>query len=108
MQGQHNGGGAQASEVTVLYRLTFRDLNEIMMLRGIEASHGQSVKEIDRHDWETKLLPVMGDALRKRRHGRRRGSGANWHVDEICLKGQDRWCYLYRAIDRDGNLIARC
>ncbi len=81
------------------YRLTLRDLSEIMALRGIEVSH-EAVR-----DWEAKLLPVMGDALRKRRHGTRRGSGASWHVDETYLKVRGRWCYLYRAVDRDGNLI---
>ena len=54
------------------YRLTLRDLSEILALRGIEVSH-EAVR-----DWETKLLPVMGDELRKRRHGIRRGSGASW------------------------------
>jgi putative transposase len=44
------------------YRLTLRDLSEILLLRGIEASH-EAVR-----DWETKLLSVMGDELRKRRH----------------------------------------
>jgi len=81
------------------YRLTLRDLSEIMALRGIEVSH-EAVR-----DWEAKLLPVMGDELRKRRHGTRRGAGISWSVDETYLKVRGRWCYLYRAIDRDGNLI---
>ncbi len=80
-------------------RLTLGDLSEIMALRGIEVSH-EAVR-----DREAKLLPVMGDALRKRRHGTRRGSGVSWHVDETYLKVRGRWCYLYRAIDRDGNLV---
>ena len=81
------------------YRLTLRDLSEIMALRGIEVSH-EAVR-----DWEAKLLPMMGDALRKGRHGSRRGSGVSWQVDETYLKVRGRWCYLYRAIDRDGNLV---
>jgi transposase-like protein len=56
-------------------------------------------------DWETKLLPVMGDELRRRRHGRHRQSGRSWYVDETYLKVRGRWYYLYRAIDRDGNLV---
>src|SRR6185503_1175907 len=28
-----------------------------------------------------------------------------WHVDETYLKVRGRWCYLYRAIDRDGYLV---
>ena len=62
------------------YRLILRDLSEILALRGIEVSH-EAVR-----DWEAKLLPVMGDALRKRQYGTRRGSGTSWHVDEIYLK----------------------
>ncbi len=81
------------------YRLTLRDLSEIMALRGIEVSH-EAVR-----DWEAKLLPVMGNELRKRRHGTRRCSGASWFVDETYLKVRGRWTYLYRAVDRDGNLI---
>jgi putative transposase len=47
----------------------------------------------------------MGDELRNRRRGTRRGAGIIWYVDETYLKVRGRWCYLYRAIDRDGNLI---
>ncbi len=39
------------------YRLTLRNLSEIMALRGIEMSH-EAVR-----DWKAKLLPVMGDEL---------------------------------------------
>ena len=70
-----------------------------MALRGISVNY-EAVK-----DWEMKLLPVIGDALRKRRHGRWCGSGASWHVDDTYLKVRGRWCYLHRAIDRHGNLI---
>jgi transposase-like protein len=47
--------------------------------------------------WQTKLLPVMGEALRKPRHGIGRSSGQSWYADETDLKVQGRWCYLYRA-----------
>jgi putative transposase len=81
------------------YRLTLRDLSEIMLLRGFTVSH-ESIRR-----WEAKLLPVMGEALRKQRHGTGRSPGQSWYVDETYLKVHGHWCYLYRAIDRDGNLI---
>ena len=81
------------------YRLTLRDLSEIMLLRGLTVSH-ECIRR-----WEAKLSPVMGEALRRRRHGTRRWSGRSWYADETYLKVQGHWCYLYRAIDRDGNLI---
>ena len=81
------------------YRVTLRDLSEIVLLRGIEVSQ-EAVR-----DWETKLLPVMGEELRRRRHGKRRASGVSWYVDETYLEVRGKWAYLYRAIGRDGNLI---
>ncbi len=35
----------------------------------------------------------------------RGGCGSSWLVDETYLKVRGRWCYLYRAIGRDGNLV---
>ncbi len=62
------------------YRLTLRNLSEIMALRGIGVSY-EAVR-----GWESKLLPVMGDELRKRRFAKRRGPGTSRYVDETYLK----------------------
>jgi putative transposase len=53
-------------------------------------------------DWEHKLAPLLSDTLRRRRHG---AVGQSWYVDETYIKVQGQWCYLYRAIDRDGHLV---
>src|ERR1700730_4043582 len=66
------------------YRLTLRDLSEILLLRGIKVSN-ETVR-----DWEVKLLPVMGDELRNHRRGLRRPSGVSWYVDETYLKVRGR------------------
>src|SRR3982751_4496303 len=81
------------------YRLTMRDLSEMFLVRGIIFSY-KAVRE-----WEAKLAPLLADALRRRRHGKGGARGRHWHVDETYLKVRGRWCYLYRAIDRDGNLV---
>ena len=33
------------------------------------------------------------------------GASRSWYIDETYVKVAGRWCYLYRAIDRDGQLI---
>ena len=81
------------------YRLTLRDLAEMFLVRGITFSH-EAVRE-----WEAKLAPLLADELRRRRRGRGGARGRHWHVDETYLKVRGRRCYLYRAIDRDGNLV---
>jgi putative transposase len=81
------------------YRLTLRDLSEMFLQRGIVFSH-EAVRE-----WEAKLAPVLAGELRQRRHGRGGAGRRHWHVDETYLKVRGRWCYLYRAIDRDGQLV---
>src|ERR1700733_7818627 len=54
------------------YRLTLRNLGEVMLLRGFTVSH-ERVQQ-----WGAKLLPVMDEALHKRRHGTGRRSGQSW------------------------------
>jgi transposase-like protein len=81
------------------YRLTLRDLGEMFLVRGFVFSH-EAVR-----DWEAKLAPALADELRRRRRGRGGARGRHWHVDETYLKVRGRWCYLYRAIDRDGRLV---
>src|SRR5215213_8427686 len=81
------------------YRLTLRDLAEMFLLRGIVFSH-EAVRE-----WEAKLAPVLAGELRRRRRGKGGTGRRSWFVDETYLKVPGRWCYLYRAIDRNGDLV---
>lgn len=53
-------------------------------------------------DWETRFAPIIADQLRRKRRGQ---AGTSWHVDETSVKVHGNWCYLYHAIDRDGNLV---
>jgi transposase-like protein len=81
------------------YRLTLRDLSEMFLHRGLLFSH-EAVRE-----WEAKLTPILSDELRKRRRGKGGAGRRSWHVDETFLKVRGCWCYLYRAIDRNGDLV---
>jgi putative transposase len=80
----------------VRYKLSRRDLAEMFLDRGVVFTH-EAVRE-----WETKLAPVLSEPLRKYRRGR---VGQSWYCDETYLKVKGRGVYLYRAIDRDGNLV---
>jgi putative transposase len=53
-------------------------------------------------DWEARFAPLLTARLRAKRRGQ---GGAKWHADETYIKVDGRWCYLYRAIDREGNLV---
>jgi transposase-like protein len=68
----------------------------MFLQRGLSFTH-EAVR-----DWESKLAPLLSETLRKRRHG---AAGKSWYVDETYLKVQGQWCYLYRAIDKEGKLI---
>jgi transposase-like protein len=81
------------------YRLTLRDLAEMFLVRGFVFSH-EAVR-----DWEAKLSPVLADELRRRRRDKGGAGRRSWHVDETYLKVCGRWCFLYRAVDRHGDLV---
>lgn len=52
--------------------------------------------------WEALIAPLITQQLRKRRRGK---VGISWYVDETYVKVNGEWHSLYRAVDRDGNLI---
>ena len=80
----------------VRYKLSLRDLPEMFLERGLVFTH-EAVRE-----WEAQLAPLLSETLRKHRRGR---IGRSWYVDETFIKVKGRLVYLYRAIDRDGNLV---
>src|SRR4028118_461737 len=78
------------------YKLSLRDGAEMFLERGFVFTH-EAVRE-----WEARFAPLLADQLRARRKGE---AGRSWYVDETYVKVNGRWCYLYRAIDREGNLV---
>jgi putative transposase len=78
------------------YKLSLRDLAEMFLVRGFEFTH-EAVR-----DWEARFAPLVTEQLRARRKGK---VGRSWYTDETYVKVGGKWCYLYRAIDRDGNLV---
>jgi len=78
------------------YELRLRALAELFLERGFVFSH-ETVRA-----WEALVAPLLTEQLRARRRGK---AGVKWHTDETYVKVHGVWCYLYRAIDADGNLV---
>ena len=78
------------------YPLSLRHLSEMFLERGFAFSH-ETVRA-----WEALVAPLLTEQLRDRRKGK---AGTRWHADETYIKVGGIWCYLYRAIDADGNLV---
>lgn len=76
-------------------RPSFRDVEELLVERGIEVDH------VTIHRWVQRFTPLLIDAARPRRHP----VGGRWSVDETNVKVAGRWRYVYRAVDEHGQVI---
>jgi transposase-like protein len=78
------------------FKVSLDDVVELMAMRNISLSH-QTV-----NNWAQTFGIELGLKLREHRKGK---VGKKWHADAtyICIKGH--WYYLYRAIDKEGNLV---
>jgi IS6 family transposase len=77
------------------YNLSYRDVEELLAERGIEADH------VTVYRWVQRFTPLLADAARFAR----RSPGDRWFVDETYVKVAGVWRYVYRAIDQHGQVI---
>jgi transposase-like protein len=77
------------------YGLSYRDVEELLAERGIEADH------VTIYRWVQRFTPLLIDAARPCRHS----VGGRWFVDETYVKVAGKWRYVYRAIDQHGQVI---
>ena len=68
----------------------------MFLARGFSFTH-EAIR-----DWEARFAPLIKDQLRIKRQGQ---AGKSWYVDETYIIVHGKWCYVYRAIDHDGNLV---
>ena len=77
------------------YKLSFRDLAEMMAERGLSLAHTTIMR------WIQCYVPEF----EKRWNRFARPAGRSWRVDETYVKIRGRWTYLYRAVDKEGNTV---
>ena len=79
----------------VTYRLSYRDLVDMMAERGVYVSHSTILR------WVLRFIPEF--VKRWDRH--RRAVGCPWRADETYIPIKGEWHYLYRAVDSRGRTV---
>ncbi|MGK3111392.1 IS6 family transposase, partial [Streptomyces mordarskii] len=77
------------------FPLSFREVEELMLERGVIVSY-ETVRR-----WCPKFGQAYADGLRRRRPR----PGDKWHLDEVFIKINGELKYLWRAVDADGAVL---
>ena len=77
------------------FSLSFREVEELLLARGVVLSY-ESIRR-----WCAKFGQAYANQLRRRRPR----PGDKWHLDEVFLKINGITHYLWRAVDRHGNVL---
>jgi transposase-like protein len=77
------------------YSLSYRDLEEMMLERGLYVDHTTIYR------WVQEYAPELD----KRCRPHLKECNDSWKVDETYIKVRKSWMYLYRAVDSDGQTL---
>jgi transposase, IS6 family len=77
------------------YSLSYRDIQELLVERGLEVDHTTVWRWVQRYTPE----------LEERTRPHLKSTNKSWRVDETYVRVKGRWFYLYRAIDSAGATI---
>jgi len=86
---------AHAVWLYVRFNLSLREVEEMMLERGIDVSY-ESVRR-----WTRKFGSLIARNLRCRQDR----PGDVWHLDEVMVKIAGRSFWLWRAVDQDGVVL---
>jgi putative transposase len=77
------------------FPLSFRDIEKMMLYRGIEVTY-ESIRE-----WCLKFAQSYANQIRRRRPK----PADKWHLDEVVITIKGKQYYLWRAVDKDGQVL---
>jgi putative transposase len=84
----------------VRYPLSLRNVEDLLAERGIDVSY-ETVRF-----WWNRFGPMFAAEIRKERGLRsRRLPRWRWHLDEVFVRINGRQCYLWRAVDHEGEVL---
>ena len=84
----------------VRYPLSLRNVEDLLAERGVDISH-ETVRF-----WWNRFGPMFAAEIRKRRVAHMRGYPQwRWHLDEVFAKVNGTLCYLWRAVDHEGEVL---
>jgi putative transposase len=82
------------------YPLSLRNVEDLLAERGIDITH-ETVRF-----WWNRFGPMFAAEIRKRRIMQIRGYPQwRWHLDEAFVKINGKLCYLWRAVDHEGEVL---
>ena len=80
--------------------LSLRNVEDLLAERGIDISH-ETVRF-----WWNRFGPMFAAEIRKKRVAHMRGYPQwRWHLDEAFVKINGKLCYLWRAVDHEGEVL---
>jgi len=79
----------------VRYPLSYRQLEEMLLERGLHIDHTTIYRWVQRYAPE----------LERRCRPHIKTTSDSWKVDETYIKVKKEWVYLYRAVDSEGNTL---
>jgi transposase-like protein len=77
------------------YQLSYRDVEEMMLKRGLDVDHSTIFR------WVRRYAPEINKRIRQHL----KMSGTSYRVDETYIKVGKTCKYLYRAVDKEGQTI---
>lgn len=83
----------------VRFPLSLRNVEDLLHERGIDISH-ETVRF-----WWNRFGPMFAAEIRKRRIEGMKSSHWRWHLDEMFVKINGEWHYLWRAVDHEGEVL---